>query len=881
MPVKDAGENQGPISEIAAASNRNKKHDALSEVAISEETFEILEKMTEGEGDLQSALNVEGEQDAALSLPGQFELLERGAPLPGKVASKQAPMPARYSSASGHYIRKKRARAQLVRERRKRMNRTWMSVVFALLLALLSSGVSASYSYYQSMLPRLQALLQKQTEQSTRIYDRNGKLLYTLYDPNQGRSISISYDQIPGVLQDAQIAAEDKTFWTNPGVDLNAAVRSAIVDLIAKQAATGASTLTQQVIKNISHDTDISGQRKLNEAELAIGLTQTYPKWKIMEMYFNIAPYGAQNLGVEAAVEEFFGLMPSCDAHFHCTPATAFLDLDLSHCVNPRDESTCQSSSLLALARASLLAGIPQNPVNFAPLLSAANVKALLRRQDYVLQQMLSVHMQINLGLGSQTHDTGEITAGIVRQVENLSKTLHFVSSQNKLNAPHFVWRVIASLANELGNYQQINPRTGLSEPGLHLLLTGGFNIRTAVDLNLQKYVESATERHLNQPEVEKLSRKTQILSKDSNIHDAATVVMDAHTGEILAMDGSADWNDSDPRIEGQLNGTLTLRQPASTFKPIVMAAAFEKGWYPGIVLQDKRTHFPLPGVSQKEMVAPYNTYMPTDYGNTYSGRTVNLDFAMSNSLSVPAVKAYMYAGQQSVYQMALRLGITSIKLKQVNATIALGTAEVPLLQMVGAYQVFANAGMRALPQSILSISDNYGHLYYTSDPAHPSGGQVVSPQIAYLITSILSDEPARAYEFHHDHDLSLLDWRLPDGTSPDVAAKTGTTDNFKDNWTIGYTPDLVVGIWAGNANGASASTDSIGMTGAAPLWHSVIEYASGHCNQAHDQVPCPPFDLNTPAYHFTVPSGLVRQEVNTSNGLAGSGYTTWMLDGE
>src|SRR5262249_10156465 len=152
-----------------------------------------------------------------------------------------------------------------------------------------------------------------------------------------------------------------------------------------------------------------------------------------------------------------------------------------------------------------------------------------------------------------------------------------------------------------------------------------------------------------NQPEKQKLTGKMQTLSKDSNIHDAATVVMDAHTGEVLAMDGSASWTDSDPRVEGQLNGALTLRQPASTFKPIVMAAAFEAGWYPGIVLQDKRTYFPLPGVSQKEGAASYNTYMPTDYGNTYSGLDVNLDFALSNSLNVPAVKAYMYAGKDSV----------------------------------------------------------------------------------------------------------------------------------------------------------------------------------------------------------------------------------------
>lgn len=778
------------------------------------------------------------------------------------------------------YIRKKHEQARRVRARKKRVGRTWLSLFFALLLILVASGLSSSFSYYQSLMPRLQALTNKQIEQSTHIYDRNGNLLYTLYDPNVGRSISINYTQIPGVLQDAQIAAEDKTFWTNAGVDVTATVRSAIIDLLAQQAESGASTITQQVIKNLSGDATRSGQRKLNEATLAIGLTQKYPKWKILEMYFNVASYGAQELGVEAAVQDYFGLKPQCDSQFRCTPATAFLDRDLVHCANPSAESTCPVDPLLALARASLLAGIPQNPVNFDPMLSAGNVTALLERQDYVLNQMLSDHMQINLGLGSQTQISGTITPAMIRQVEALSKQMQFVGFQNVLKAPHFVWWVINQLANTLGNYQDINPKTGLSAPGLYLLLTGGFNIRTTLDLHMEEYVEQATYRHLQQPETQKLTGQTQILSKDSNVNDAATVVMDAHTGEILAMDGSASWTDSDPRVGGELNGALSPRQPASTFKPIVMAAAFELGWYPGIVLPDTRTYFPLKATG-KQPVASYNTYMPTDFGATYSGQDVNLDFAISNSLNVPAVKAYMFAGQQNVYTMARRLGITTIQPKQVNATIALGTAEVPLLQMVGAYQVFANGGVRMLPRNILSISDNLGHVYYNFDETHPQGTQVISPQIAYLVTSLLSDEPARAYEFHDDHDLSMWDWPQPDGSYPEVAAKTGTTDNFKDNWTIGYTPDLVVGVWAGNANGAPASTESIGLTGAAPLWHSVIEYASGHCTQAQDQIPCPPADFHYPDRRFTRPSGLVQQEVNTINGLAGSGYQSWMIEGE
>ena len=149
------------------------------------------------------------------------------------------------------------------------------------------------------------------------------------------------------------------------------------------------------------------------------------------------------------------------------------------------------------------------------------------------------------------------------------------------------------------------------------------------------------------------------------------------------------------------------------------------------------------------------------------------------------------------------------------------------------------------------------------------------------MITSILKDESARCPEFGNDHVLSMWDQTLPDGTHPEVAAKTGTTDNFTDNWTLGYTPDVVVGVWTGNADN-SPMVNSIGITGAAPIWHSIIEYVSGYCNTATDQIPCPTLDLHFPDQPFSPPpQGVVQASVNTVNGLAGSGYTSWMLDGE
>jgi membrane peptidoglycan carboxypeptidase len=209
---------------------------------------------------------------------------------------------------------------------------------------------------------------------------------------------------------------------------------------------------------------------------------------------------------------------------------------------------------------------------------------------------------------------------------------------------------------------------------------------------------------------------------------------------------------------------------------------------------------------------------------------------------------------------------------------------------MVGAYQTFANQGMRIPPQGILGVWDNYGHQIYQYNPA-TAGIRVLTPQISYLVTSTLTNETDRYPEFENDHVLSMWDWPQPGGGYPDVAAKTGTTGTgtINDNWTLGYTPDVVVGVWSGNADD-SPMINSIGVTGAAPIWHSIIEYVSGKCNYSGhayddytdaDQVPCPPLDLSYNDRYFTEPQGLTQQEVNSVNGLAGNGYDSYMLKGE
>ena len=738
-----------------------------------------------------------------------------------------------------------------------------IALALALVLVILcSSGAASAYGYYQSEFPRLQGIANQQISQTTHIYDRNGVLLYDVFDPNGGgRRTPVSYNDIPPIMDDAMIAAEDKTFWDNSGIDPQAIIRAGFQYLQNNdQVVSGASTITQQVIKNLTNERQITLARKITEAVLAVGLTQQYPKWKILEIYFNISPFGAQELGVEAAVEDYFHIMPQCNAQHVCTPAITNLDLDLN---------THKHDPILGLARASLLAGMPQNPSNYDPTISPTNKQNALQRQDEVLSEMLSMQTQVP-GLGT-------ITPAMIQQAEALTAKMTFTPYVHHILAPHFVLWVIQQLEDQLG---------------VETLLNGGFNIRTTIDINLEEFVENAVRRHLDKPEYQPFVGDYGPLDTVHNVNDSAVVVMSAKTGEILAMDGSADWNSNDPRVDGQVNAALAYRQTGSSFKPIVYATAFEMGWYPGMVVPDRLTYFPYPkdGVATLNVNNPKDTaYHPPDYGGGYHNLNSTIRIDIANSFNVPAVKTFEFAGVDNVANMARRLGITALDddVAKHNTFLgpatALGTAGVPLIQMVGAYQVFANQGVRIPPKSILDIWDNYGHNLYHFDPTNPGGVQVITPQIAYLMTSILSDEKARALEFGNDHVLSMYDWQQADGQQHEAAAKTGTTDNFKDNWTIGYTPDVVVGVWSGNADDSPFSGNVVGITGAGPIWHSVIERASGACNIDGAGIPCgnyhPPYPFTQRT--FPVPPGVIKQAISKSNGLEGTGITDWMLDTE
>jgi membrane peptidoglycan carboxypeptidase len=784
-----------------------------------------------------------------------------------------------------------------LRHRRKRVNEGGRKVGIAILIALAaliiasaSSGTAYGYEYYQSQQPLLQGIASKQISQVTHIYDRSGVLLANIFDPNAGRRTSVSYDDIPQVMQDAMVAAEDQTFWTNNGVDPSGLLRA----IIYGGSKGGGSTITQQLIKNMRNNGDqLTPQRKLSEAALAIGLTQEYPKTKILEMYFNVAPFGATELGVESAAEDYFGLTRTCNQNFECTPAISKLAYD---------PVTKKNSALLALARATFLAAMPNNPSLFDPgtwSYNPNNKDMALGRQIYVLDNMENMGV-LEPGLGPNGQP-GPVTPAIEQQVEQMTQNMKFHSFWASTTDPAFVQWVVDQLNSALGGG---NTDADLNA-GATILLNGGFNIRTTIDSNLESYVEAAVKRHLTEPEFQKLSGYTATLNDPTfNVNDAAVVVQNSKTGEVLALDGSSNYNSTDQRVAGQENMAILPRQPGSTFKPLVYSTAFEMGWYPGMVLPDQQTFFPN-GASAGTIADKTHAYVPTDYGNTYHNiSTAPIRLSTANSFNIPALRALAFAGVNNVVTTAQRMGITDInqkvaKCQQANTplvscigtSLALGTTEVSLLQMVNAYQTLSNNGQHVSSQGILDIWDNYGHNLYHFDPTHVQSAQVISPQVSYMMTSVLDDEASRQLEFENDHDLSFWDWDptcsyAQQCQQHQVAAKTGTTDNFKDNWTIGYTPDVVVGVWTGNANEDAFGQSVIGITGAAPIWHSIIERVSGHCNVDNDNIACgninlKGLDLGAQTL-FQQPSGIHQQCVNNTNGLLGAGGDCdWILNGQ
>jgi 1A family penicillin-binding protein len=440
-----------------------------------------------------------------------------------------------------------------------------------------------------------------------------------------------------------------------------------------------------------------------------------------------------------------------------------------------------KSAKDLTLGEAAFLAGLPQSPAVYDIY---TNPEATLTRQQQVLVLMFEASSEQGCIKVSNSPDPICVDPMAATGAANEMKTYYYKPLSFDSKYPHWVNFVREQLE------AQYDAQT---------IYRSGFVVYTTLDPALQDYAQQLVTNQV-------------AAMVDNNTHNGALVAIRPSTGEILAMVGSPDFDNA--AISGQINmATSPTRQPGSSIKPITYVAAFEKGWTPSTLIWDVPTQFP-DGANPP--------YEPRNYdGKFHGGMTVRI--ALSNSFNIPAVKALEFVGiyddpntpeKEGMIAMAERLGITSFTRDDYGLSLTLGGGDVSLIDMTSAYSVFANGGQRMPPVAILKITDYAGNIIYEYKPQ--AGEQVIRPEHAYLISSILSDNDARSLMFGRN---SLLNLSFP------VAAKTGTTNDIRDNWTMGYTPDLVTGVWVGNAD-YTPMVNSSGLSGAAPIWSQFMEYA-------------------------------------------------------
>ena len=600
------------------------------------------------------------------------------------------------------------------------------------------------FVWYGRDLPAPGKLIAAQSSQSSGIYDRNGVLLYSVYQ-NQNRSY-VTINNIPKYLQQGTISIEDRTFYQNSGFSITGYLR-AIRDIILLRGVSGGSTLTQQLVKNVLLTSEQTLPRKIKELILSIQVDRKYSKDQILEMYLNDVPYGGTAVGVEAAAQTYFG--------------KDVKDLDLAQCA--------------------FLAGLPQSPSTYSPF---SGNKYYLQRTQEVLSAMVR---------------DGYITQ---KQADAANKEIAdttFSENNTGIKAPHFVFYVKQQLINQFGE---------------QVVENGGLRVKTTLDYNIEQQAEQIV--------------KSEVAKDKNEFHltNAAAMVTDPKTGQILAMVGSEDYFDT--KNDGNFNAALSYRQPGSSLKPITYATAFTRGYTAATLLMDVATNF--------KATDSEPDYIPVNYDGKYRG-PIQVRFALANSINVPAVKMLAMVGIKNVMQNAYDMGIenwqpTPANLQSVGYSLVLGGRDVRLIDEMEAYGVFANGGEKMPLVSILEVDDSKGNVLYKYNSPQPQ--RIFSPEVSFLISHILLDNNARSAEFGLYSQLVVAG-------HPSVSVKTGTTNDIRDNWTIGYTPSYVVGVWVGNNDNSPMNKVASGITGAAPIWNKIISFV---LKGKPDQPPQKPDDV-------------------------------------
>lgn len=549
---------------------------------------------------------------------------------------------------------------------------------------------------------------------SVRVRDAHGRLLSEVRADGGGLSAPVALDELPEEVPLALLAAEDARFYWHPGIDPIAMARALGQALWHRRIVSGASTITQQLVKNVTGRPRTLGG-KLTEMAVALKVEATLDKRRILAEYLARVEFGPNVRGIEAASRLYFD----------------------------------KPAQKLSLAEAAALAALPRGPSLYDPRRGSERLE---RRRNRVLARML---------------DSGFASADAVERARAEPIVLHRGAAEG--GAPHFVRAVLSGgLQPELSGQE-------LSE------------VTATLDLDLQR-------------EVVALARQTRERIAAFDASAASVLVVDNASGDILAYVGSPDF--SDARALGQNDGVRARRQPGSTLKPFVYAAGMDRlGLGVESLLPDVELH----------LATPEGDYSPRNYDGRYHG-PVRLREALGNSYNVPAVWVAQEAGPAHVLDLLRRVGFSSLErsAEHYGAAIALGDGEVSLAELVNAYAALSRGGLvrplRAVKRARLASGAELALPPLPEQRALPA-------ESAALLGDVLSDPNARAAAFGRG---SVLELPFP------VAVKTGTSKGYRDNWTVGYTREVTVGVWVGNFDGRPM-TGSSGVTGAAPLFRDVM----------------------------------------------------------
>ncbi|MEN6319589.1 MAG: PBP1A family penicillin-binding protein [Syntrophaceae bacterium] len=620
---------------------------------------------------------------------------------------------------------------------------TILLVIILCFLILAVVGSSILYYVLLKELPSIAALKDYRPSIATRVFADNNELIDEFF--LEDRKI-IKINEVPKIVIQAFVSAEDARFYQHTGFDLQSITRAFYKNIEAGRVVQGGSTITQQVAKSLYLSSERKYMRKLKEAILAYKIDRYLTKDEIMSLYLNHIYLGHGTYGIEAAAQGYFG----------------------------------KSARSLTVPEAALLAGLPKAPTTYSPFLHYDKAR---QRQAYVLDRMV---------------EDEYITQAEKEQA--LATPIHLKSIRPKEKiAPYFIETV---------------RRYILEKYGSDVLYKEGLEVYTTLNIDMQKAAKDAVERGLQELETRE--------GYEKGIVQGALLCMEAQTGAVRAMVGGRDFKKSEFN-----RATQSRRQPGSSFKPFIYTAAFDKGMTPSTRILDAPIMFP-------DRSSPDGFWKPKNYDGKFNGPTTMRN-ALVQSRNVITIKILQEIGVDYAAAYATNMGITSPLSK--NLTMALGSSSVTLQEMVRGYGVLANQGKRVTPFFIKKIIDRTGQIF---EENQVKSEQVIDPRIAFISSYVMQDV------------VESGTGRRVKSIGRPVAGKTGTTDDMRDAWFIGFTPSLVAGVWIGFDQERSLGRQEVGGRAAAPIWLYFMEKAL----------------RGKPIEVFPVPDGIVFVKVDHHSGM-------------